>query len=507
MSGVPDYADGRTTAETLFLGGEGSAEAYRTAMRIAEEAVVETIVEGDAPYSGRSPERLRARLADLECLPEEGVGFERAVRGVSDLVLADSVNVSHPACVAHLQCPPLVPSLAAEAMLTATNQSLDSWDQSPAASVLEERFVGRLAELFGYGEDADGVFTGGGTASNFLGLLLARNRHLAEEHGRDARRDGLPPEAADLRILCSTAAHFTAEQAAAHLGLGERAVVEVETDDDYRLSPAALDAALSRLDADGREPFALVGTAGTTDFGSVDPLDALADRAEERGLWFHVDAAYGGALALSDRHRDRLAGIERADSVAVDFHKLFYQPISCGLFLLRDGDDYRHVARNAAYLNPEGDDAAGVPNLVSKSTQTTRRFDALKPLVAFRTLGRRRLAALVEYTLDLADEVAARIAADPDLELATEPALNAVVFRYVPSSAAGDGGRADRINESIRDALLAEGDAVLARTEVGGRTHLKFTLLNPRTTVEDAEGILRRVTALGRDLDAAEVGR
>jgi len=496
MTGVAE-----SDADDLFLGTEAGNDAYREAVSEVSEVVVEAFAGDATPYSGASSDRLDDRFAERDCLPDEGRPLAETIAEVGEDVLADSVGVSDPNCIAHLHCPPLVPGLAAETAIAATNQSLDSWDQSPAATHVERRMVDRLCELFGYDSAGDGVFTSGGTQSNFEALLLARNWFARERFGRRVKESGLPHKAKAMRILCSKAAHFTAKQAAAHLGLGENAVVTVPTDDGYRMDPEALDATLADLRERDREPFALVGTAGTTDFGSIDPLDALADRAEDHDLWFHVDAAYGGALALSESHREKLAGVERADSLAVDFHKLFYQPISCGALLVGDGDRFDLIRRSAAYLNPEEGDL-DAPNLVSKSVQTTRRFDALKPYVTFRTLGREGLAELVESTLDLADRTADLLSDAPDFEVLNDPTLNAVVFRYRPGGVADD--RVGRLNAALREALLRNGDAVVGRTEVDGTTSLKFTLLNPKTTIEDVAGVLDAVRNRARTVAAAD---
>jgi L-2,4-diaminobutyrate decarboxylase len=493
--------DGASEAD-LFLDGSAGRAAYAAAIDRARDAVLAAHADREGPYSGASEADLRAALPDP--LPEDGTGLAAAVEEARERVLDDSVIASDPACAAHLQCPPLIPALAAEVLLTAVNQSLDSWDQAPAATVVEERLVGALCDLFGYPSGADGVFTAGATQSNLQGLLLARNRFVAETFGRDPQATGLPPAAGRMRVLCSDRVHFTAEQAAALLGLGEESVVSVATDDAGRMVPAALDRRIEALTDRGLYPFALIGTAGTTDLGAIDPLAALAKRASAHDLWFHVDAAYGGALALSDARSDRLAGIERADSLAVDFHKLFFQPLSCGAFLLRDGTEFDRIARRAAYLNPEGD---AVPNLVGKSLQTSRRFDALKPYLTFRALGRERLATLVEDTLDLAAAVGERVAAAPDLELAAEPSLTTVVFRYLPDADhpdLGDDAWADRCNRAIRDRLLADGDAVVARTELDGRAYLKLTLLDPRPTVADVGALLDRVRERGAGIDPGD---
>jgi L-2,4-diaminobutyrate decarboxylase len=493
------------SADEAFLGTEQGRATYREAMERAVDAVLAAFGDRGDPYSGLSPDALAAQFDD-PVVPEEGHGLDATIDEVADRVLAHSVGTSNPRCAAHLQCPPMIPGLVAETLLTATNQSLDSFDQAPAATVLEERVVDALCGLFDLPADADGVFTSGGTQSNFQALLLARDRYCDRQFDRDVQADGLPSAADSLRVLCSDEAHFTGKQAAHHLGLGENAVVTVTTDDDRRMDPDALDATLAALDRRDAEPFALVGTAGTTDFGSVDPLAAIAERADEHGLWFHVDAAYGGALALSDEHGDHLDGIELADSVAVDFHKLFYQPISCGAFLLRDGDEFRWMERNTTYLNPEEHDEAGVPNLVSKSVQTTRRFDALKPYVAFRALGRSGLAALVDETLELANDAASLVDDAEDFELLHDPTLNAVVFRYRPQEGMDD-GTVSRLNAAVRRELLQDGRAVLARTEVDGVTSLKFTLLNPTATLDDVAAMLEAVrdcgTAVAADREVA----
>lgn len=489
------------SADGLFLGTDRGDAKYRAAMERAIDAVLDAVADREEPYSGAAPDTLAESLDD-PVVPEEGCGLETTLDEVAERVLAHSVDPSNPRCGAHLQCPPMVPGLAAEALLSATNQSLDSFDQAPAATVLEERVVDALCGLFDLPMEADGVFTSGGTQSNFQALLLARDRYCAHQFDRDVQNEGLPSEADSLRILCSADAHFTAKQTAHHLGLGEDAVVTVPTDGDRRMNSEALEATLAALRERGAAPFALVGTAGTTDFGSIDPLDALADSAAEHGLWFHVDAAYGGALAVSDEYEDLLKGLERADSVAVDFHKLFYQPISCGALLLRDGAAFQWMARNAAYLNPEDHDDRGVPNLVSKSVQTTRRFDALKPYIAFRTLGRSGMATLVERTLRLADKAAKLLESADDFELLGDPTLNAVVFRYRPCEGITD-EKTSQLNAAVRRELLADGRAIVARTEIDGVTSLKLTLLNPITTLEDVGAILEAVRDCGTAVGGA----
>ncbi|MBE9125225.1 MULTISPECIES: pyridoxal phosphate-dependent decarboxylase family protein [unclassified Coleofasciculus] len=488
-------------SQTCFLSDSGdSISAYRDAIATAQEVLIDCFANQTRPYSGANPDELAAMLAASEVCPETGKQLKLILNYVGETILNNSVVVSHPTCIAHLHCPPLTAALAAEVLISATNQSMDSWDQSPAATVLEQRVVDWLCRLFGYGEDGDGVFTSGGTQSNFMGLLLARDRYVGDRFGWSVQQQGLPPESSRLRILSSAASHFTIRQAAALLGLGEQAVVRVETDADYRLCPVALERELAQLSRQNLLPIALVATVGTTDFGSIDPLPELAALAKQYGLWLHVDAAYGGALILSDRHRHKLAGIELADSITVDFHKLFYQPISCGAFLLKDRSHFNAIALHADYLNPKTNAEAGIPDLVTKSVQTTRRFDALKLYVSLQALGRQGFAELIDTTINLATETARLIDAEPVLELANQPEINAVVFRYCPQKMSAD---ANVINRPIRASLMRRGEAVLAQTQIGDRVYLKFTLLNPHTNLEHISGILTSIKHLGNELESA----
>ena len=478
-----------------------SLTAYREAIATAQEVLIKYFATQTQPYSGATPEQLVAALASSIC--SDGQDLKHILRHVGENILNNSVIVSHPSCLAHLHCPPLIPALAAEVLISASNQSMDSWDQSPAATVLEQQVVNWLCNLFGYDAAADGIFTSGGTQSNFMGLLLARDAFACEQLKWQVQQQGLPPESNRFRILCSTVSHFTIRQAAALLGLGEQAVVMVETDAHYRLCPVAVERQLAQLKQRQLIPIALVATVGTTDFGSIDPLPELAACAKQHGLWLHVDAAYGGALMLSDRHCHKLIGIETADSITVDFHKLFYQPISCGAFLLKNCSNFELIKLHADYLNPETNAEAGVPDLVTKSVQTTRRFDALKLYISLQALGRKQLAEMIDTTINLAEATASLIAAEPTLELANYPTINAVVFRYYPAKTSSGQPEAwvNQINSQIRVILLQTGEAVVAQTRIGKLTYLKFTLLNPCTKLADIATILSAVKRLGKKLE------
>jgi L-2,4-diaminobutyrate decarboxylase len=478
----------------LSPGADGRL-AYREAINRAAAVLSEALP--CQPYSGATPAELASLIPGDPC-PADGASLEMVLERTRTIV-ANSIVVSHPFTAAHLHCPPLVAALAAEVILSGLNQSLDSFDQAPAATVVEQTLLRWLCRQAGLPATADGTMTAGGTMSNYMGLLLARDTWCWNRLGWPVREKGLPPEARRFRILCSEMAHFSVEKAAMQLGLGTDAVVKVEVDANFRMSLHDLDRKLDMLAREQLIPLAIFATAGTTDLGAIDPLSEIADRTRATGAWLHVDAAYGGALLFSARHGRRLHGIEQADSLTLDFHKLCWQPISCGAFLVRDAVHFDCIKLHADYLNPESHEELGIPDLVTRSVLTTRRFDALKVWFSFQVLGRRKLSALIDRTIDLAAVAAQAIRRHRRLELLHQPSLGCVVFRYRPSNPETD---PCALNEALRRQLFDSGQAVLGHTRIRGQNWLKLTFLNPCLETGDLAGLLELVLDKGRMLEA-----
>jgi L-2,4-diaminobutyrate decarboxylase len=472
---------------------ENSKNIYRQLLSQAAQLICDALP--DRPYAGRAPAAL-AQLINDQFLPENEV-FADQIANTLRTVVANSVAVSHPHTAAHLHCPPLLAALAAEVVISALNQSMDSFDQAPIATIVEQKMLRWLCGEANLPASADGTFTTGGSQSNYLGLLLARDAFLQRHWNWFAQKSGLPPEARKLRILCSEAAHFTVEKSAAQLGLGIDSVVRVAVDDHFRMDAAALSESLIDLEEQKLLPMAIVATTGTTDFGSIDPLPKIATIARTAGAWLHVDAAYGGALLFSPQHRQKLAGIELADSLAIDFHKLFWQPIPCSAFLLRDSRHFDSIKMHADYLNPELHEKEGIPNLVTTSLLTSRRFDALKLWISLQALGRDKLARMIDRTLVLANHAAHLIRATPELELVAEPQLSTVVFRSVPLAPEID---TDHLNAEIRQRLFDRGLAVIGHTRVRSQQCLKFTCMNPAVTEDHLATLLRTIVEQGKVL-------
>lgn len=470
-----------------------TAEHYRRSVVEGVERVAAQLAATDRPFTGATVDSLASRIERID-LDRPLHDTTAVLDELEDVYLRDAVYFHHPRYLAHLNCPVVIPAVLGEAVLSAVNSSLDTWDQSAGGTLIERRLIDWTAQRIGLGPAADGVFTSGGTQSNLQALLLAR-----EEAGTGTL--------ARLRILASEAGHFSVRKSAKLLGLGADAVIPVPVGHDKRMQPLALAHELERCTRDGLVPMAVVATAGTTDFGSIDPLPGIAELCTRFGTWLHVDAAYGCGLLLSPRRRGLLDGIERADSVTVDYHKSFFQPVSSSAVLVRDGATLRHATYHAEYLNPRRMVRERIPNQVDKSLQTTRRFDALKLWTTLRMMGADGIGALFDEVCDLAGEGWKLLAADPRFDVVVEPQLSTLVFRCVPPSAA-DPAETDRANLHARNALFASGDAVVASTEVDGRHYLKFTLLNPETTTDDIAAVLELIARhagqyLGESLDRA----
>ncbi len=472
-----------------------SIEAYQQAISQSTEAVMQWLQQPEM-YKGRTVAELRDRI-QLDFSPQ-GLGNETAIARAVEYFLKDSLAVHHPQCVAHLHCPSLVVSQAAEIMINATNQSMDSWDQSPSATIIEMKLIEWLRTQVGYQAGDAGVFTSGGTQSNLMGLMLARDAFFARQ-GHSVQQDGLTGDIRKIRVLCSDSAHFSVQKNMALMGLGYQSVIQVQTDECARMDLNDLQAKLARCKANGEQVMAIVATAGTTDAGAIDPLRAIAELAKEQQIWVHVDAAWGGALLLSEKHRDYLDGIELVDSVTLDFHKQYFQTISCGAFLLKEARHYELMRYQAAYLNSEFDEEQGVPNLVSKSLQTTRRFDALKLWMSLEALGQKKYAEIIDHGVTMAQDVAAWIESHDALELVMKPQLASVLFRFRPQAAMDDAAVA-LLNQKIGDALLESGRANVGVTEHNGVTCLKLTLLNPTVTLEDIKVLLSLVERTAHEI-------
>ncbi len=487
----------------LLAGATGSERRLDEVAAAAAAAVEAAWASHAGPWSGADPVALREAIQAIEVCPQTGGDAVDVFRDLGALVLGHGVRVGDPRCAAHLHAPPLLAAAGAELAIAATNQSMDSFDQAPAATFLEDRLIAWLAELLGMPDGATGVLTAGGTASNLHGLLMARDAAMRDAGICAPREQGLPSQSAQWRILASEAAHFSVRRAAGVLGLGAQAVVPVGVDSDFRMDIREFRSVLEKLRKRGEQAIAVVATAGTTDAGAIDPVDAIADIARANDAWLHVDAAVGAGLMMSPRLASRMEGIGHADSVTADFHKLFWQPIATSALLVADAGALSAVREPSAYLDRPEDTGGGGMNLVGRSLDTSRRFDAFKVVLGLRSTGRRRMAALVEHVVELTRQAAEEVAARRDLELLARPQTVTVLFRWRPADRSIDDAALDGANVALQRALFSSGDAIVGRTVLGGHVALKLTLVNPSATMADVRAILDLIIETGAAIQAA----
>ncbi|MDT1990859.1 pyridoxal phosphate-dependent decarboxylase family protein [Micrococcus luteus] len=483
------------------LFGLGDPAAYLDATGRAARVAVDTAYD----RAGVHPDTPSTHLADAV----DAVDFSHptgslddALAEVAELYAHQTTAYHHPRYAAHLNCPVLLSSTAADTVLGALNTAVESWDQARSAALMEQRLLAEVGRWCGF-PAGDGVFTSGGSASNLQAMTLARGRAVQRLTGHAGLAD-LPAEAlGSLRVFVSAATHYSIAKAAGLLGLGRHAVVVVPTDAAGRLDPGALAAAVEREVAAGAVPMAVVATLGTTDRGAVDPLPAIADVAERHGMWIHADAAVGGILAATAATRHELPGLHRADSVTMDFHKTFYVGLACSALVVRDAESLRHVTVHADYLNPED---SVHPNLADRSLQTSRRFDSLKLWLTLREHGAEAVASLFAGARERTRQACGILRARPTFAVLEDPTLVTVLFRVRAEGLSEE--ECTAVQAATHRELVAGGRALIATTVVDGVPHLKFTILNPAVTSGELEALVDVVEeAALRHVDAVRAGR
>ncbi len=389
--------------------------------------------------------------------------------------VAESNHLHHPRFVAHQVTPPLPLAALARFVSAFLNNGLAVYEMSPAGTPIERLVVRWMAQKLGFGEGAGGTLVSGGSLGNLTALLAARA--VAQARAGEQR----------WAILVSEQSHYCIPRAARVLGLGDEGIEYVPTDARFRLQPDALPAALANVRTRGREPLAVVASACTTATGSFDPLGPIAEFCARERIWLHVDGAHGASVVLSPKLRPLVAGIERADSVVWDAHKLLLMPsLSTGVLYRDDRHAEAAFAERADYLFAPG---GGGPDLGRRSLECTKPTMALDLWAALAVHGEQMLRAHVEARVALAQRFAAMLRDAGEFELPVEPAANIVCFRHVPAGEQDPDARQLR----VRRALLESGAFHIVQTRLRGALWLRTVLLNPGTTEEDLAALITAI--------------
>ncbi|MES2152972.1 MAG: pyridoxal-dependent decarboxylase [Pseudomonadota bacterium] len=416
-------------------------------------------------------------------LPRAGGDLGAAHQTFMQAVLPYAVGNVHPAFMGWVHGGGTPVGMLAEMLAAGLNANVGGRNQMPVE--VERQVVRWMRELFAFPDSASGVFVTGTSMANLMGLLVARSAAL----GTEVRASGLAGQPR-LVAYTSAAAHGCVAQAMDLSGLGTAALRRIAVDARQQMDLDALAAAIAADRAAGLQPFMLVGTAGTVDAGAIDPLNALADLARRESIWFHVDGAYGALGMLAPDVAPLLAGIERADSIAFDFHKWGQVPYDAGFLLVRDAALHMDAfAAPAAYLQREARGlAGGSPWPCDFGPDLSRGFRALKTWFTFTVYGADRIGAAISHTCALARELAARVQAEPKLELLAPVLLNIVCFRYRSG---------DDANRAIVEDLHEAGIAVPSTTLIDGKLAIRAAIVNHRTSSADLAALVDAVLRLG----------
>ena len=445
-------------------------------MRSLGYRAVDLLVDHLATLPAQSPVALASRkeMDDLlmEPPPEQGAEADRVLGDVMETVFPNCDLINHPRFFAFVPSASNYVSAVADFLATGFNVFAGGWVTSPAAAEIEIVTVNWLLELFGLPlKQGGGIYTSGGSMANLIGVATARKIKLQD------RADGAT-------LYLSDQAHSSNHRAARVLGFQEDQVRLVRTDDAFRMDMDELRAMVARDAADGRRPFCVIATAGTTNTGAVDPLEEIAELCAAEDLWMHVDGAYGAAAILTDRGRAALTGIERAHSITVDPHKWLFQPYEIGCVLVR-----RHTWLHATFSQrPEylrdTEGSSEEINFYDHGVQLTRRFRALKFYMSIKTFGLASFRAAVQLGIEAAEAAEAFLESRPDWEIMSPATLAVLNFRYNPRDRDLTDAALDRLNERLSRGIIESGQAMLTTTVLKSHVVLRMCLINPRLSLE-----------------------
>jgi len=413
-------------------------------------------------------------------IPEQGISTEQILHQL-EVLIKESMNPAHPCYMGHMDSIPTLMSCLGEFVSASVNNNMLSLEMSPAFSHMEVQVIQAIAQLFGYDRKAGGVMLSGGSLANLQALAVARN------HVFSVMRDGLSGLDGQPVMFASEAAHTSLQKSAMLLGLGTSSVIAVRTDANSRMDLADLERKITEARHQGKNPFAIVATAGTTVTGNIDPISAIAEIARQHQLWLHVDAAYGGALVFSKKHRDRLKGIEKADSITFNPQKWMYIAKTCAMVLFKDQDILEKKFRiSAPYMNE-----TDFTNLGEIGVQGTRHAEILKLWLSLQHIGMKGYEELLDNSYMLTEAFVEQVKRCPYLELASEPDTNICCFRGTPDDLPSH--QWDAWNLELQQTLLREGQTFFSLPVYRGSRWLRAVFLNPFTSVEMLHQVFDRM--------------
>jgi aromatic-L-amino-acid/L-tryptophan decarboxylase len=441
-------------------------------------------LRGRPVYRQTSSRKIRSGLDSK--LPIKGTDLDSLLKVFREMIVPFSRQNAHPRMFGYVQSPGTPIGAFADLLASTLNANLTIWRSAPAPVELERMTIDWIRQILGFAPEAGGLFVSGGSMANLAAVAVARQ---TKQHSLGR-----------LRLYASSATHFSITKAAALLGIGWENVQHVAVDERFRMR---VDDLVARINADlkaGYVPFCVVGNAGTVDTGAVDPLHEIRDVADRFQLWMHVDGSYGAFAILAESAKNLFAGMEQADSIALDPHKWLYLPVDVGCVIYRDPEAARAAfAHEAEYTRMFGEEADEAFVCWDYGPELSRRFRALKVWMLLKGAGLERLSNAIESNLACARYLGSMVRASEDFEMVAPIELSIFCFRHVPAQLRNQPPEAiDAFNERLLVALQRDGSSYLSNATVGGRFALRGCVLNYRTTPRDMEILLDDLRRVAR---------
>ena len=413
-------------------------------------------------------------------IPLEGLGLQNALTDIEQF-LKHSVNTNHPGFMNPLWGGFNLAAFAGDVIATLANNSMYTYELSPFATLIEQALIQRMCEIVGFA-DGNGTLTTGGSNGNMIGMMCARYNvdPLGQQRGFDGER---------LVCFVSEESHYSVLMSANVLGIGFDNVIKVPCDNDGRMRPEKLEEEIERSKINSQIPFCVIATSGTTVRGAFDPIQEIAEICSNHKIWLHVDAAWGGSCLFSAKHRYLIDGIELADSVCWDAHKMMGIPLICSAFLIKRPEILRKICShgNVAHYLFLGD--AEQIDLGRMSLQCGRRNDALKLFLAWREKGDAGWARQIERYIELADRLESKVEEHTNLEMMSSRVWSNVCLRYTTANA-----NLNHLNQQIRNRLVKAGNFMISQSKIGDETILRPVIANPHITEETIDDLVEEIT-------------
>jgi glutamate/tyrosine decarboxylase-like PLP-dependent enzyme len=467
---------------------------YRVVDMIADHL---TDLPGRLVFQPCPPELIRS--FEDGAVPQTGEGVDALLDEFAEKVAAFPFGNGHPRFFGWVNSPPAIVGVFAEALAAAMNPSCAGGNH--AAIYVERQVLEWFKKMIGFPENGSmGLLVSGGSMASLTGLAVAR--HVKLPGVRSEGMQNLPRRAV---AYMSAEGHTCIRKALELLGFGSENIRAIPVDGLLKMRVSELEATIRRDLELGHLPVVVAANAGTASTGTIDPLDDIRDVCRRHGVWFHVDAAYGGPAILTARYKQELCALRDADSLGLDPHKWLYVPVEAGLSLVRDGAAMRDAfSLVPPYIRTEGNSAGvlGLPWFSEYGLQQTRGFRALKVWMALKFHGMDGYRASIERDLSLADRLATRVRQSGDLELVIEPSLSIVCFRFAPSALRNDEEKLNQLNKRVLEAVQLSGHAFLSSTTINGAFCLRACVINHRSTEQDIDALVDQVRQTGARLQA-----